>query len=158
MPQKPTLPHDTLMGVLAYPESADTYTEEQYIMVLRVVGRMDDFIPKLHEKHHWSKELSGGQQQRVSFARALLKKPDWLFLDEATSALDEDSEEHVYQAVKELKNTTVVSIAHRNTVEKHHSRIVFFKANAKKEIEVQEQLGVRSSLNLNSAIESTTNA
>lgn len=142
LPQKPTLPHDTLMAVLAYPEAVGTYTEEQYIAALRAVGGMNDFIPQLHEKRRWSKELSGGQQQRISFARALLKKPAWLFLDEATSSLDEESEEHVYRVVKELKDTTIVSIAHRKTVEKHHSRIVLFGVNAKKEIDVTEQSNV----------------
>jgi putative ATP-binding cassette transporter len=140
LPQKPTLPRDTLKAVLAYPEPVNTYTDEQYINALKAVGGMDDFIPKLQEKRPWAKELSDGQQQRVSFARALLKKPDWLFLDEATSALDEASEEHVYSVIiKELKNTTIVSIAHRKTVEKHHPRIVLFRANKEKEIEVTEQ-------------------
>ncbi|WP_051555075.1 ATP-binding cassette domain-containing protein [Legionella fairfieldensis] len=139
LPQKPTLPCDTLKAVLAYPEPVETYTEEQYITALRAVGGMDDFIPKLSEKRAWSKELSGGQQQRISFTRVLLKKPDWLFLDEATSSLDEESEEYVYSAVKQLKNTTIISIAHRSTVEKHHSKIIFFSANNEREIEVKEQ-------------------
>ncbi|WP_045094836.1 ABC transporter ATP-binding protein/permease [Legionella fallonii] len=139
LPQKPTLPHDTLAAILAYPDSAETYTEEQYIAVLKAIGGMDEFIAKLHEKRPWSKELSGGQQQRISFARALLKKPDWLFLDEATASLDEESEHRVYSLVKELKNTTIVSIAHRQTVEKYHGRVVNFRVNAAKEVEVQEQ-------------------
>lgn len=139
LPQRPALPHNTLKAVLAFPEPEDTYTEEQYITALQTVGGMDNFIPKLDENRLWSKELSGGQQQRISFARALLKKPDWLFLDEATSSLDEEAEEHVYNAVRELKDTTIVSIGHRSTVEKHHSRIVFFSANQNKEVEVKEQ-------------------
>ncbi|KTD19318.1 ABC transporter [Legionella lansingensis] len=144
LPQKPTLPYDILKAVLAYPECVDTYTEEEYIAALRAVGGMDDFIPRLDEKRPWSKEMSAGQQQRISFARVLLKKPDWLFLDEATSSLDEESEEHVYRAIKELKSTTIVSIAHRSTVEKHHSKIIFFSANEEREIKVKEQtlLGV----------------
>ncbi len=139
LPQKPTLPHDTLIGVLAYPESVDTYTEEQYIAALKAVGGLDEFIDKLYEKRSWSKELSGGQQQRISFARALLKKPDWLFLDEATASLDEESEHRVYSLVKELKHTTIVSIAHRQTVEKYHKKVVILKVNEAKEVEIQEQ-------------------
>lgn len=139
LPQKPVLPYDTLRAVLAYPEPVSNYTEAQFIAVLRKVGGMDDFISKLDETCTWSNILSGGQKQRISFARVLLKKPDWIFLDEATASLDEESEEHVYQIVKELKNTTIVSIAHRSTVAKHHSRIVFFSLNPEKEIEVNEQ-------------------
>lgn len=139
LPQEPTLPHDTLMGVLAYPESVDTYTKEQYIAALKSVGGMEQFIDKLHEKHVWSKMLSGGQRQRISFARALLKQPDWLFLDEATASLDEESEYNVYSVVKTLKNTTIVSIAHKPTVEQHHHRIVNLGVDKTRVAEVHEQ-------------------
>ena len=144
LPQKPTIPYDTLMAVLAYPDPVDTYTEDQYISALKAVGGMDAFIPQLNEKRTWSKELSGGEQQRITFARALLKKPDWLFLDEATSALDEESEDRLYNMLRNQKDTTIVSIAHRSTVEKYHSRVVYFKANAEKEINVTEQARLSS--------------
>lgn len=138
LPQKPTLPHDTLKAVLAYPEPTDTYTDEQYRDVLNKIGGMSQYVTRLEEKHPWSSILSGGQQQRISFVRALLKKPDWLFLDEATSALDEESEEHVYTLTKTLKDTTIVSIAHRSTVQKHHHKIVFFKSSKEGCFEYEE--------------------
>lgn len=138
LPQTPTLPNDTLMAVLSYPESVDTYTQEQYTEALHAVGGMDEFIGRLEEKCAWSKMLSGGQKQRISFARALLKKPDWLFLDEATASLDADGEEHVYKVVRGLKDTTIVSIAHRDTVAKHHSRVVRLSATSEKNVEVHE--------------------
>jgi putative ATP-binding cassette transporter len=125
LPQKPSLPHDTLRAVLAYPDTKDTYTTAQYISALQAVGHMDAFIDALDTKTSWSKRLSPGQQQRISFARALLKKPNWLFLDEATASLDVASEQHLYALIKnELKATTFVSIAHRPTVATFHDRIV----------------------------------
>ncbi|MDR3501562.1 MAG: SbmA/BacA-like family transporter [Legionella sp.] len=139
LPQTPTLTHDTLKAVLAYPDPVETYTAEQYAMVLNKVGGMQDYISRLDEKCIWDGELSGGQKQRIAFARALLKKPDWVFLDEATSALDEKSEEHVYRTLKESTGATLVSIAHRRTVEKYHSRIVLFRAKDNREIEVSEE-------------------
>ena len=39
--------------------------------------------------------LSGGQRQRILLARALYKRPKFLFLDEATSALDVEREREV---------------------------------------------------------------
>lgn len=39
--------------------------------------------------------LSGGQRQRVLLARALYRRPSYLFLDEATSALDSATEAHI---------------------------------------------------------------
>ncbi len=56
--------------------------------------------------------LSGGQRQRVLLARALYKRPVFLFLDEATSALDVDKERQVNASLRQLSLTKIV-IAHR---------------------------------------------
>ena len=56
--------------------------------------------------------LSGGQRQRVLLARALYKRPDFLFLDEATSALDVERERLVNASLRQLPLTRIV-IAHR---------------------------------------------
>jgi len=67
--------------------------------------------------------LSPGEQQRLAFARALLFKPDILFLDEASSALDNASEAAMYQLIVDrLPNCTLVSIAHRATLETFHDK------------------------------------
>lgn len=138
LPQIPSLPKGTLASILAYPKPVETYTQEQYISVLEAVGGMLEFIPKLEEDRVWGKELSGGQQQRISIARALLIKPDWLFLDEATASLDSASEHHLYTLLRaELKNTTMISIAHRD-LSRYHDKTVYFKSNEEKEIEVEE--------------------
>jgi putative ATP-binding cassette transporter len=126
LPQKPLILQDSLKAVLAYPNHVDTYSDEEYKDVLTAIGgNMDGFIPELDHSDNWSKRLSLGQQQRISFARALLKKPDWLFLDEATASLDQESESYLYLLLKEkLPNTTIISIAHRSTVNKFHQRII----------------------------------
>lgn len=124
LPQEATLPNDTLRAVLAYPEPAKTYTTEQYITALKLVG-LDHLIEDLDASKNWTGELSGGQKQRLPLVRALLKKPDWLFLDEITSSLDNDNEERIYKILKsELKNTTLVSIGHRDSLVQYHDRVI----------------------------------
>jgi ATP-binding cassette subfamily B protein RaxB len=56
--------------------------------------------------------LSGGQRQRILLARALYKRPKFLFLDEATSALDVEREREVNAAIRQLQITRVI-VAHR---------------------------------------------
>jgi putative ATP-binding cassette transporter len=56
-----------------------------------------------------------------AFYDALLFKPDIPFLDEASSALDNASEAAMYQLIVDrLPDCTLVSIAHRTTLEIFH--------------------------------------
>lgn len=58
--------------------------------------------------------ISGGQKQRILLARALYKKPKFLFLDEATSHLDVDLEHAITQALQSTHMTQII-VAHRPT-------------------------------------------
>lgn len=60
-------------------------------------------------------QISGGQRQRIGIARALYNNPNILILDEATSALDNKIEKEIINSVKNLKDKTVIMIAHRLT-------------------------------------------
>ncbi|MFR5759735.1 MAG: hypothetical protein ACLUE2_19910 [Bacteroides cellulosilyticus] len=59
-------------------------------------------------------------------ARALYKKPDFLFLDEATNSLDVINERKIVEALNNaFNNRTVVIIAHRlSTVRNADQQIV----------------------------------
>ena len=58
--------------------------------------------------------VSGGQRQRILIARALLSKPEILILDDSSSALDYKTDAALRKALaKELKNSTVITVAQR---------------------------------------------
>ena len=122
LPQKPYLPIGTLREVLSYPETPEQYSDEAYREVLEACT-LGHLVPRLADSTNWSLVLSGGEQQRIAFARALLYRPNWLFLDEASSALDEPTERRMYELLAErLPGATVISVAHRPTVEALHKR------------------------------------
>jgi NHLM bacteriocin system ABC transporter ATP-binding protein len=67
--------------------------------------------------------FSGGQQQRIAIARAIIRKPAFLFLDEATSALDNLHQAEVMKNLAELACSRIV-VAHRLSTIQHADRIV----------------------------------
>jgi putative ATP-binding cassette transporter len=110
---------------LAYPGQANEHGEEALQQALH-----DALLPhltsRLDEHNTWGQKLSGGEQQRLAIARALLKRPRWLFADEATSALDEAAEKTLYERLRAMvaaENGALVSIAHRPSVAAFHDRV-----------------------------------
>ncbi len=125
LPQKPYFPIGTLEEAVSYPMPAGTYDREAIKQALIDVG-MPNLVDRIDEVAHWNMQLSGGEQQRVGIARALLYNPDYLFFDEATASMDEPSEEELYtMLIERMKESTLISIGHRSSLEKFHKRILF---------------------------------
>lgn len=79
--------------------------------------------------------LSGGQRQRILIARALYKKPDYIFLDEATNSLDSINEQKIVQALDAVfVNRTVVIIAHRLSTIRKADQIIVLKGGVMVEV------------------------
>lgn len=83
---------------------------------------IDETVEELLEKvglkdkaNSYPFQLSGGESQRVAIARAMALKPKILCFDEPTSALDPSLRYEVYKVIKELKETsniTMVIVTH----------------------------------------------
>lgn len=69
--------------------------------------------------------LSGGERQRLLLARALYKRPKFLFLDEPTSALDGENEHGMLESLFDRKaDQTLVIVAHRLSTIKNADHIL----------------------------------
>ncbi|MBV8851541.1 MAG: ABC transporter ATP-binding protein/permease [Methylobacteriaceae bacterium] len=122
MPQQPYMPLGTLRNVLEYPKPRAPHSDEEIGEIMQKCG-LQHLFARLDEEDQWQKILSGGEQQRVAFARTLLKKPDIVIMDEATSALDQLSQARVMSFFdNELKDATLLSVAHRPELEAYHTR------------------------------------
>ncbi len=120
LPQKSYLPIGALRAAVSYP-AADNAYKDLAIQHYLELCQLKHLIPLLKETDNWSQRLSPGEQQRLAFVRVLLARPDVLFLDEATSALDTETEDALYNLIlQELPHVALISIAHRETVVKHH--------------------------------------
>ena len=125
LPQKPYFPIGTLADAITYPEPSGTYSREDMVKALQLVG-MADYAARLDEEGHWNMMCSGGEQQRLAIARALLFKPDYMFFDEATASMDEPSEMELYTMLnEEAKDATIISIGHRSSLAQFHNRTLF---------------------------------
>jgi len=125
LPQQPYLQSGSLRSQLIYPSVDSDLSDEQLLDILDQV-----YLPHLAERvgglsatHDWEKLLSVGEQQRVAFARVLVHAPSIVILDEATSALDSGNESALYARLRE-SGATLISIAHRPAVLRHHTHVL----------------------------------
>lgn len=133
IPQRPYMPMGTLREAAAYPgKKAD---DAALLPLLDLCG-LSHLKKSLDIEADWSHMLSLGEQQRLAFVRIFLQRPQWVFLDEATSAMDEDMENTVYGQLSSMGNTTVISIGHRSTLDKWHTKKVYIDKVEKKLVEI----------------------
>jgi len=72
-------------------------------------------VSMLHRLASRPAQLSGGEKQRVAMARALAKRPQFLFADEPTSALDGENGHNIVDILHRVARehgTTVLCVSH----------------------------------------------
>jgi len=125
LPQQPYLQHGTLRSQLLYPSAQSSLSDEELLKILEQVHlpQLVERVGGLDAVQDWEKLLSVGEQQRLAFGRVLVHKPNIVILDEATSALDSGNEASLYGRLRE-GGTTLISIAHRAAVLRHHTHVL----------------------------------
>jgi len=128
LPQQPYMQFGTLRSQLIYPAAATELADERLLEILGEVhmAELADRVGGLDAVHDWEKLLSVGEQQRLAFGRVLVRQPRIVILDEATSALDSSNEASLYERLRAM-GTTVISIAHRAAVLRHHTQVLQLK-------------------------------
>lgn len=126
VPQDPFLFDTTIRNNLIW---ANQNASENEIWDALEKSNAKEFVNKLPNKIDTmvgdrGVSISGGERQRIVLARAFIKKPEILILDEATSSLDQDSENLIYQSIKNLsKKMTIIIITHRLSFLKQSDKI-----------------------------------
>jgi len=125
LPQQPYMQFGTLRSQLIYPSLHTSLGDDRLLEILGEVhmAELTDRVGGLDAVHDWHKLLSVGEQQRLAFGRVLVRKPGFVVLDEATSALDSGNEAALYDRLR-ASGATVVSIAHRPSIVRHHTHVL----------------------------------
>jgi putative ATP-binding cassette transporter len=125
LPQQPYLQPSTLRSQLIYPSVETDLDDAALLAILEQVHlpALAERVGGLDAVHDWSKLLSVGEQQRLAFGRVLVHAPRIVILDEATSALDSANEAALYARLR-ASGATLVSIAHRAAVLRHHTHVL----------------------------------
>ena len=73
-------------------------------------------------------KLSGGQRQRIAIARAVAQKKEVILLDEPTSNLDLKIESELFKNLSQIRNITLIVVAHRLSTIKDFNEIYFIES------------------------------
>lgn len=130
LPQRPYMQLGTLRSQIIYPATETELSDEELLELLQQVhlGTLAERVGGLDASHDWEKQLSTGEQQRLAIARVLVRQPRLVILDEATSALDSSNEAALYERLRQ-SGATIISIAHRPAVLKHHTHVLQLKGD-----------------------------
>ena len=127
IPQDPTLIEGTLGENL---DPFGGFGEKEMTDALKTIGM--EYILEENGLNFRIKEngnnLSAGERQLICMARALIRKSKIIIIDEATSNMDSKSEQLIQKAILTiLKESTIITIAHRIKTILEYDRILVFE-------------------------------
>ncbi len=147
VPQFISLMDNTIRYNLSFGSSVDV----EHLRTIATQANIKNFIDTLPQGFETlvgddGVKLSGGQKQRLGLARALYFQRPIIILDEATSSLDNINESEVMTNIQNLKNKTVIIIAHRLSSIKDCDVVYFFNQGRVIDHGTFEDLKSRSAL------------
>ena len=97
-------------------QDADLWRSLEHVQLKHLVENLEGHLD--HELLEHGANLSVGERQLICLARVLLQQKKIIILDEPTAHVDPDTEQIIWNVVREkLKDSTVITIAHRlNTI------------------------------------------
>lgn len=110
--------NDTIARNIAFGEE---YIDQDRLLTAVKIAQIERFIDRLPEGYgtkigEAGLGLSRGQRQRLMLARAIYRRPKYLFLDEATTGLHAFTELTIMDNLfDKLKGTTIIIVAHRHS-------------------------------------------
>lgn len=141
--QEGKLFNDTILNNIVLNEEEVDYMALKQAVEIAHIAREIEQMPQGYQTMigEMGRGLSGGQRQRILIARALYKRPDYLFLDEATNSLDTINEQKIVQALDAaFTNRTAIIVAHRLSTIQKADQIVVLKNGMIVEIGNHESL------------------
>ncbi len=135
--------NDTIQNNIILNEENIDYEALRQAVEVANIAREIEAMPQGYQTMigEMGRGLSGGQRQRLLIARALYKKPDYLFLDEATNSLDSINEQKIVKALDNVfKDRTVIVVAHRLSTIRKADQIVVLHNGMIAEIGNHEKL------------------
>ncbi|KAM7200914.1 ABC transporter transmembrane region 2 domain containing protein [Rhypophila sp. PSN 637] len=138
IPQRPYLSRGSLRQQIIYPDGIRTMrakgvTDADLMSILRILN-LENLVELYPEgwdaEAEWRDVLSGGLQQRVAMARLFYHRPRYAILDECTSSVTLDTEKVMYDNAKAL-GITLMTVSHRRSLWKYHSKILQFDGQGK---------------------------
>jgi ABC-type multidrug transport system fused ATPase/permease subunit len=124
IPQEPILIEGSLRNNI---DPTNCYSDKEIIEILSEVGLDEFFVNKNldFEVEDNGMNISIGEKQLICIARALIKKTKIILMDEATANIDYKTETFLQNSInKELKDCTVITIAHRIKTIINYDRIL----------------------------------
>ncbi|KAK0704723.1 ATP-binding cassette protein [Lasiosphaeris hirsuta] len=155
IPQRPYLSRGSLRQQIIYPDGLRTMrakgtTDAELLSILRILNleHLVELYPEGWDAEaEWRDVLSGGLQQRVAMARLFYHRPRYAILDECTSSVTLEAEKVMYDSAK-ASGITLMTVSHRRSLWKYHSRIlqfdgqgnyVFTKLDADKRLRLEDE-------------------